>query len=88
MHERKFKSGEGSLLPEHRTQHVAAVSGKPAKRYLQRKHLLKLGPDARAYLTELTHRRPQLWLRDIDRLHTLLATYSEVQIADVQNHHR
>jgi len=69
-HERKFQPGEGSILPEHRAQHVAAVSGKRAKRYLQREHLLKLGPDALAYLTELTHRRPQVWLRDIDRLHT------------------
>ena len=44
---------------------------------MQREHLLKLGPDALAYLTELTHRRPQVWLRDIDRLHTLLATYGD-----------
>jgi hypothetical protein len=76
-HERKFQPGEGSMLPEHRADHVAAVSGKRAKRYLQREHLLKLGPDALAYLTELTHRRPQIWLRDIDRLHTLLATYGD-----------
>jgi transposase len=76
-HERKFQPGEGSTLPEHRAQLVAAVSGKRAKRYLQREHLLKLGPDALAYLTELTHRRPQVWLRDIDRLHTLLATYGD-----------
>jgi hypothetical protein len=76
-HERKFQPGEGSILPEHRAQHVAAVSGKRAKRYLQREHLLKLGPEALAYLTELTHRRPQVWLRDIDRLHTLLATYGD-----------
>jgi transposase len=76
-HERKFVPGEGSTLPEHRAQHVAAVSGKRAKRYLQREHLLKLGPEALAYLTELTHRRPQVWLRDIDRLHSLLATYGD-----------
>jgi len=76
-HERKFHPGDGSILPEHRAQHVAAVSGQRAKRYLQREHLLKLGPDALAYLTELTHRRPQVWLRDIDRLHTLLATYGD-----------
>jgi transposase len=76
-HERKVVPGEGSTLPEHRAQHVAAVSGKRAKRYLQREHLLKLGPEALAYLTELTHRRPQVWLRDIDRLHTLLATYGD-----------
>ena len=77
VHERKFVPGAGSTLPEHRAQHVAAVSGKRAKRYLQREHLLKLGPDALTYLTELTHRRPQVWLRDIDRLHALLATYGD-----------
>jgi transposase len=77
VHERQFVPGAGSTLPEHRAQHVAAVSGKRAKRYLQREHLLKLGSDALAYLTELTHRRPQVWLRDIDRLHTLLATYGD-----------
>jgi transposase len=76
-HERKFQPGEGSTLPAHRAQHVAAVSGKRAKRYLQREHLLKLGPEALGYLTELTHRRPQVWLRDIDRLHALLATYGD-----------
>jgi hypothetical protein len=76
-HERKFQPGEGSMLPEHRAQHVAAVSGKRAKRYLQREHLITLGPEALAYLTELTHRRPQVWLRDIDRLHTLLAAYGD-----------
>lgn len=76
-HPRQFEPGEGSLLPEHRAQHVAAVSGKRAKRYLQREHLLKLGPVALAYLTELTHRRPRVWLGDVDRLHTLLATYGD-----------
>jgi transposase len=76
-HERKFQPGESSILPEHRAQHVAAVSGQRAKRYLQREHLLQLGPDALAYLTELTHRRPRVWLRDVDRLHTLLAAHGD-----------
>ena len=26
---------------------------------------------------ELTHRRPRIWLRDVDRLHALLATYGD-----------
>jgi transposase len=77
VHQRLFEPGAKSTLPEHRAQHVAAVSGKRAKRYLQREHLLALGRPALEYLTELTHRRPQIWLRDIDRLHTLLATYGE-----------
>jgi hypothetical protein len=77
VHPRRFEPGAPSTLPEHRAQHVAAVSGKRAKRYLQREHLLALGPPALEYLTELTHRRPGIWLRDVDRLHGLLATYGD-----------
>jgi transposase len=72
LHERQFAPGAKSTLPEHRAQHVAAVSGKRAKRYLQREHLLELGRAALDYLTELTHRRPRVWIRDVDRLHELL----------------
>ena len=68
-HERQFEPGDGSILPEHRAQRVAAVSGKRARRYLQRQHLLDLGAAALAYLTELTHRRPQIWIADVERLH-------------------
>jgi hypothetical protein len=77
VHRRLFTPGEKSTLPEHRAQHVAAVSGTRAKRYLQREHLLELGRPALEYLTELTHRRPRIWLRDVDRLHALLTTYGE-----------
>jgi len=35
-HVRQFAPGAGSILPEHRAQRVAAVSGKRARRYLQR----------------------------------------------------
>ena len=74
-HPRLVEPHAKSTLPEHRAQLVAAVSGKRAKRYLQREHLLELGSVALEYLTELTHRRPRIWVRDVDRLHTLLATY-------------
>ncbi len=43
---------------------MAAVSGKRARRYLQRQHLIDLGAAALAYLTELTHRRPPAALID------------------------
>ena len=75
LHERQVAPGAKSTLPEHRAQHVAAVSGKRAKRYLQREHLLAVGREALDYLTELTHRRPSVWLRDIDRLHDLLQAH-------------
>ena len=79
-HERKFQPGDGSILPEHRAQRVAAVSGKRARRYLQRQHLLDLGAAALAYLTELTHRRPQLWIHDIERLHGLLQAHGDAAL--------
>jgi hypothetical protein len=71
-HERKFQRGEGSMLPHHRAALVAAVSGKRAKRYLKRQQLLDLGEPALAYLTEVVHRRPKEWIRDVDQLHDLL----------------
>jgi transposase len=77
LHLRLFEPHAKSTLPEHRAQHVAAVSGKRAKRYLQREHLLALGAAALEYLTELTHRRPHIWLRDVDRLHRLLDTHGD-----------
>src|SRR3990170_104212 len=60
-----------------RGEYAAPVSGNRAKRYLQREHLLALGASALDYLTELTHRRPRIWIRDVDRLHELLATYGD-----------
>ena len=76
-HRRLFSPGEKSTLPEHRAARVASVSGKRAKRYLQREHLIGLGGGALAYLTELVHRRPRVWIRDIDRLHEMLAVYGD-----------
>lgn len=75
QHPRLAEPNAISTLPEHRTLLVAAVSGKRGKRYLERQHLLELGPDAHAYLTELTHRRPRIWIRDVERLHALLQVH-------------
>jgi transposase len=72
VHPRQLEPGARSMLPEHRAQLVAAVSGRRAKRYLEREHLLELGRPALEYLTELTHRRPRLWVRDVHQLHELL----------------
>jgi transposase len=77
IHERLFGPSGRSILPEHRAQRVAAASGKRAKRYMQREHLLELGPAALEYLTELTHRRPRVWIRDVARLHELLEQHGD-----------
>jgi len=79
-HVRQWQPGDGSILPEHRAQRVAAVSGKRARRYLQRQHLIDLGPAALAYLTELTHRRAHTWVADVERLHDLLQTYGDAAL--------
>ena len=80
VHDRLCAPGSRATLPEHRATHVAAVSGKRARRYLQREHLLALGPPALEYLTELTHRRPQIWIRDVDRLHDLLQQHGDAAL--------
>lgn len=79
-HARQWVAGEGSILAEHRAQHVAAVSGERARRYLQRQQLLALGVDALAYLTELTHRRTRTWIHDVEQLHSLLQTYGDAAL--------
>jgi len=44
---------------------------------MQREHLLEIGREALEYLTELTHRRPGVWIRDVDRLHGLLQRHGK-----------
>jgi len=77
LHPRLCEPGAKSILPEHRAQAVAAVSGKRAKRYLKREHLLQLGGAAYEYITEIVHRRPGAWLHDVDLLHELLQHHGE-----------
>jgi hypothetical protein len=76
-HPRRFERGARSILPEHRAQHLAAVSGKRGQLYLKRQHLLDLDPPALAFLTEVVHRRPNTWKRDVDALHELLQAHGE-----------
>jgi transposase len=85
-HSRLFAANDISTLPEHRTQMVAAVSGKRGKRYLERQHLLELGVSAHIYLTELTHRRPRLWVRDVERLHALLQQHGSPALRGAFEH--
>jgi hypothetical protein len=72
VHPRLFERGAKSVLPEHRAETVAQVSGKRGKRYLMREHLLEVGGAALDYLTELIHRRPGAWVGEVERLHALL----------------
>jgi len=80
QHERLFGKDEMSTLAEHRAPRVAAVSGQRAKRYMKREHLTRLGEHALAYITELVHRRPKIWIRDIDRMHNMLERHSDSEM--------
>jgi transposase len=71
-HDRQTVPGAPSRLPEHRAAHLAAISGQRGKRYLKRQHLFECGEAAVRFLTELVHRSPCGWARDIDPLHELL----------------
>lgn len=85
-HPRKFARDEGSTLPEHRKQRVQAARSPRAKCYTQREHLLGLGASTVAYITELVHRRPKVWARDIDALHHLLETYGDRAVQSAVEH--
>jgi len=76
-HPRQSVSGKHSILAEHRAAMLAAVSGKRGKRYLKRQQILDLGETALLYLTEVVHRRPREWVRDVDRLYDILQAHGE-----------
>jgi transposase len=72
QHVRLFTPHAKSTLPEHAASHVATVSGRRGRLYLKREHLLDLGPCAHAFLTEIVHRRPRAWAKEVEELHALL----------------
>jgi transposase len=79
-HPRLAESGMVSRLPEHRAQHLAAVSGERGRRYLQRQHLFDLGPMVEEFVSEIVHRRPRSWFRDVEMLHRLLQDHGDVAL--------
>lgn len=69
-----------SLLPEHRAAMLDAVRGGRARLYYQRQSLWELGPAAEAWHTELVHRRPTQWRRDVERCFDLLQTHGPARV--------
>lgn len=66
-----------SILAEHRAAALTATSSTRARNYLKREHLFALGNVVVDYLTEVIHRRPQRWMRDVNIMHELLSLYGE-----------
>ena len=71
-HPRHVPNRTVSRLAEHRTAHLAAISGVRGRRYLKRQQLLETGAAALSFLTELIHRSPRSWYRKVETLHELL----------------
>lgn len=76
-HRRRTKGEPKAPLPVHRAAKIAAVHGKRAKLYEKREHLLNLGSDALALLTEITHRDPRLASREVEELYTMLELHGD-----------
>jgi transposase len=81
-HRRRTKDEPKAPLPEHRAAKIAAVHGKRAKLYEKREHLLNLGADALALLTEITHRDPKLAGRAVEELFTMLELHGDEAMRD------
>jgi hypothetical protein len=81
-HPRRFGPPDApATLPEHRSAQLAAIPGKRGQRYLKRQHLLDTGEAAVRFLTELVHRNPTGWPRQVDSLHALLQRHGPDAIA-------
>jgi hypothetical protein len=76
-HPRRPVNGRLSVRPE---QRGALLAKRGARPYLQRE-LLRLCPAAEWVLTELRHRRPDLWEDDVARLYALLGEFDELALA-------
>lgn len=68
VHPRVPENGRCSVLPQHAEEMFAYPRG---KHYAKRQLLLDLSPIVEPYLTELVHRRPMTWERDVEQLYRL-----------------
>jgi len=76
-HPRFPDNGRSSVLADHAQELFRFRRGKP---YAQRQLLLDLDASVEPYLTELVHRRPQGWQRDVEQIYQL---YEQVGRADI-----
>jgi transposase len=81
LHPRLTEPNSVSVLPEHRAAMLTVISSQRGRDYLKREHLFALGNDAVDFITELVHRRPQTWKRDVNVMHELLSLHREADVA-------
>jgi hypothetical protein len=73
----KRHDSEKSVLPEHRSERLARVSGRRGKQYFKRQDLLDLGELALVIIDEVVHCRPHAWADDINALHDVLQAHGD-----------
>lgn len=76
-HPRVPANGRSSVHSDHAQELFRFRRGKP---YAQRQLLLDLDPLVEPYLTELVHRRPQGWQREVEQIYQL---YEQIGRADL-----
>jgi hypothetical protein len=81
-HRRAQARGQASILPAHRAAMLDAVRGVRARLYYQRQSLWELGPAAERWLTDLVHRRPSQWRRDVEQCFALLQDHGPTALLD------
>jgi hypothetical protein len=78
-HPRVPVNGRYSILPEQRRELLEKSGARP---YVKRGLLADLSPAASWYMTELRHKRPDLWQEDVDRIFALLEAHGEERVRD------
>jgi len=76
----RMAAGAKSVLPAHRAAVLARVSGRRGRLYLKRQQLFELGLPLVDLITEIVHRRPNLWARDVEHLYRLLASFGDAAV--------
>jgi transposase len=78
-HPRTPLNARYSVLPSQR----AELLEKPgARAYVKRTLLADMCPAAQWYMTEIRHRRPELWREDVEQIFALLESHGEQRVRD------
>ena len=78
-HPRYPLNGKYSILEEQRHELLRKPGARP---YMKRQLLLDLCPAGEWLLTELRHRRPELWTEEVDRLFELLTCHGDERLRE------
>jgi transposase len=79
VHPRHPANGKYSVLASQREE---LLTKDGARSYIKRQLLMDLCPAAEWFMTEVRHRRPELWERDVDRVFVLLERHGERAVRD------